>query len=54
MVAERTEYETTSGLRRAWSAILLVGLSVLLGVFAAGVLGVLLVAGFSLIDHALG
>lgn len=54
MVADNTQYDGTSLLRRVRSAILLAALVVVLGAAAAGILGVLIVVGTSLIDHALG
>lgn len=54
MVAESSEYDGTTWLRRVRSAILLAVLVVVLGTIAAGILGVVIVAGTSLIDHALG
>lgn len=53
-MAEPIEYEATGWLRRTRSALLLVVLVVVLGAVAAGVLGVLVVALTSLVDHALG
>ena len=50
MLAESTEYEGTTLVRRVRSAFLIV----VLGALAAGILGVLIVAGTSLIDRALG
>lgn len=48
------EYQAPSVLRRIRSAVLLVVLVAVLGALTAGIIGVLVVAGVSLIDHALG
>jgi len=53
-VAESTEYQPPTALRRARSALLLALFGVLLGAVVAGILGVLVVGLASLIDHALG
>jgi uncharacterized membrane protein YuzA (DUF378 family) len=47
------QYEPTSWLARTRSVVLLALLIVVLGALAAGLLGVLVVTGASLIDHAL-
>lgn len=54
MVAESVEYEGIGWSRRLRSAVLLLLLVGVLGAAAAAVLGVLVVALSSLIDHALG
>jgi hypothetical protein len=54
MVVENTEYERTTWPRRVRSAVLLAVFVGVLGAAAAGILGVLIVAGTSFIDHALG
>lgn len=54
MVAETTEYEHTTWLQRTRSTVLLLLLTVVLGAITAGIIGVLVVVGASLIDHALG
>jgi integral membrane sensor domain MASE1 len=54
MVAETTEYEDTTWLQRIRSTVLLLLLTAVLGAVTAGIIGVLVVAGASLIDHALG
>lgn len=52
-MTESTEYEPMSWLVRTRSIVLLALLIVVLGALAAGLLGVLVVAGASLIDNAL-
>lgn len=54
MVAETSEYEGTTWVQRTRSTVLLLVLGVLLGALAAGIIGVLVVAGASFIDNALG
>jgi hypothetical protein len=54
MVAETTEYEGTTWVQRTRSTVLLLLLTVVLGALTAGIIGVVVVAGASLIDHALG
>ncbi len=53
-MADRIEYRPPTALQRVRSAALLVLLVVVLGTVAAGLIGVIVVAGVSLIDHALG
>lgn len=53
-MAETTEYEGTTWLQRTRSTVLLLLLVTVLGALTAGIIGVLVVAGASLIDHALG
>lgn len=48
------EYRAPSALQRLRSLLLLLLLTAVLGTLAAGIVGVLVVAGVSLIDHALG
>jgi hypothetical protein len=54
MVTETTEYERTTWVQRTRSTVLLILLVAALGALTAGIIGVLVVAGASLIDHALG
>jgi hypothetical protein len=49
-----TTHDDLTWLRRTRSAVLLVGLVVVLGALVALVLGVAVVGGASLLDHALG
>ena len=54
MTAESTDYEGTTMLGRVRSAVLLVALLVVIGAAAAGILGVVILAATSFLDHALG
>jgi len=54
MTAEIVEYEPPTRLQRLRAGLALLGLIVVLGTLAAATLGGIVVAGVSLIDHALG